>query len=652
MRRRLIGLLTANPESIYSQRIMEGVFSQCRSYGYDVAVFTPMVQVMHYFKEYLHGELNIYNLINYELLDGVILDTNTLQEDQITTVVDKLLVQLREKCSKPVITIDIPLADYPFTKTDDATAIYQMTTHVIEVHGCRKIYFLNGIEGHEVAKKRLRGFCSAMEAHHLPYDESQIFHGAFWYTNGEALADRIISGELEMPEAVICASDHIAIGLINRLTSHGIRVPEQIIVTGHDGTAEAAFNEVVVSTYIPEIGKAAADAVDYLHQQIEPYVPLQPYHSKEKHMICGESCGCPSNYHFISRHFYDALIHNYQNETAADYADHVDLGKMNNSFMMETLTATKDVSECLYSILYYTYLLRPFRNYYLCLREHWLDNENIVTSGYPDVMREVIHGVAHEEGDEAAAAMQHSSNSHQFNFDVREMLPQLAAEREEPSVFYFTPIHFQDNTLGYSVLECDLQQQKKIGSVYHVWLRIVNNVLEMKRAQKRLTLFSERDAMTGIMNRRALKRWFNETEAEDHSGKTAIAFVIDMDRLKFINDAFGHAEGDFGIRTIANMTQSITQAHEICVRTGGDEFMIVGVGDYSPDETVMRTLQFQNIMEAMNALSQKPYSISASIGAASAPYEPGIFQQITKEADTMMYANKSERKMHRETTFM
>lgn len=654
MRRHLIGLVTAYPEGIYSKRIMDGVFSQCCRYGYDVAVFTPMVQVMHYYKEYLNGELNIYELINYDLLDGLILDTNTLQEDGTTQVIEKLLDDIRRKCKKPVVTIDLPLADFPCTETDDISAIEATTSHVIEVHHCRKIYFLNGIKGHVVAVKREKGFRKAMEAHGIPFDDTQIFYGEFWYPNGEQLADRIISGEVEMPEAVVCASDHIAIGLINRLTENGIRVPEQIIVTGHDGTAEAAFNDIMVSTYIPDIGKAAADAVDILHRSVSPDLPLLPYQQEDNHLICGDSCGCPCNRHYIISHFYDSLIHNYPNYTSKQYNDSVDLGKLNNSFMLERLTDTSDVQECLFSILFYTYLLRPYRNFYLCLRENWLDTESIVTSGYPEKMREVIHAISQDQIDEDEEFQRgkHCEDSSFYDFDVREMLPELADERPEPSVFYFTPLHFQDNMLGYTVMECDPKQNQKIGGAYHLWLRNVNNVLETKRTQNRLMIFSERDAMTGIMNRRALERWLSETENSNHSGKQAIAFVIDMDKLKYINDQFGHAEGDFGIRTLANMAQSITQPQEICVRTGGDEFAIIGLGDYAPDETIMRTLQFQNIMEAMNALSQKPYAIRASIGAACAPYEKGIFSQLLQEADMKMYTNKTERKMQRETSFL
>ena len=51
--RKKIGLIIVNPESIYQQRVMNGVFSRCDMYGYDVAVFCPLVNAKHYYRNYL-----------------------------------------------------------------------------------------------------------------------------------------------------------------------------------------------------------------------------------------------------------------------------------------------------------------------------------------------------------------------------------------------------------------------------------------------------------------------------------------------------------------------------------------------------------------------------------------------------------------------
>ena len=71
-KRRRLALLISDPSADYSQSVIMGVRGQCAKYGYDLLVFSPMVKVCHPDKVYLDGELNIFNLINYDLVDGVL----------------------------------------------------------------------------------------------------------------------------------------------------------------------------------------------------------------------------------------------------------------------------------------------------------------------------------------------------------------------------------------------------------------------------------------------------------------------------------------------------------------------------------------------------------------------------------------------------
>lgn len=59
-------------------------------------------------------------------------------------------------------------------------------------------------------------------------------------------------------------------------------------------------------------------------------------------------------------------------------------------------------------------------------------------------------------------------------------------------------------------------------------------------------------------------------------GQTGLAvFLIDMNRMKYINDNYGHEEGDYCLRAIANALIRASCGDEICVRAGGDEFVVL-----------------------------------------------------------------------------
>ena len=99
-RRKLIGVITALPESVHAKRILNGIFEQCEKYGYNVAVFGTMVNVSSKNKQYLNGELNIYELLNFDMLDAVIIDMIPIIEDGVEYVKERLAAHIPENYNK------------------------------------------------------------------------------------------------------------------------------------------------------------------------------------------------------------------------------------------------------------------------------------------------------------------------------------------------------------------------------------------------------------------------------------------------------------------------------------------------------------------------------------------------------------------------
>lgn len=643
MKRKLIGFITSSPDSESVQRLTEGLFSQCKYYGYDVAVISPLVQVCHYFKDYLKGESNIYNLINPEMFDGIIVDTVSLTQDRVTWPMTQIESILKKHNYKNVVAIDIPLADYHLIETDDVISFKKITDHILDVHKCENVWVLDGPENMTVTQKRLKGIKKSFEEHSIKFKERNVTYGDFWYSSGEELAKRIYDAD-RRPDAVICASDHMAIGLSNGLIRRGIKVPDEIIVTGFDATAEAAINDLAITTYTPESGAAAAEAVNYLRTLIDPdKTVIDSSDAGYGGMLCCDSCGCRTNMKYVRRRLGRSLIHAHINYQEDGIEDNVNIGRLLDSYMFENLTSARTPEDCLKRIYKTDYLIRPYDHFYMCLRKDWLDTEKVVVTGYPDKMRIVMHAVpgVYELNDEL-----YCDDSDKHEFETKLMLPQLLDEDHDPSVFYFSPIHFEENTFGYCVLQCALQKMRKLDIVFHNWIRNIDNALEMARAQNRLLEFSERDALTGLFNRRALDNWF--VKNENAEADQVMAMVVDMDGLKIINDNYGHIEGDFGIKTIANVVNNITTESEICVRAGGDEFYLVGLGAYNEQTLLDKQKQFYDELDEINKHSGKDYTVTGSIGSALCDFNgKESFKELLKQADADMYRNKEMRKKNR-----
>lgn len=638
MARKIIGLITAMPETIYATRIIDGICARCHTYNYDVAVIGTLSDISLAQEKYLAGEVNIYNLINFDRLDGVIVDTLSIMDSRTRALIPQIPRMLKEQCTKPVVCLGPLLEEYPTFITRNRHILQEITEHIIDHHHCSSLYFLTGPQGDPDATDRLNGFMDAMKARNIPFDEQQVFYGDFWYPGGAELGRKIVSGEVPRPQAVVCASDHMAIGLTNYLMNNGIRVPEDILVTGFDATHEASMNPVTITSAVPDYESVIVNAIDELRRQMEPGAAIVPYAFKAgEHMRLGMSCGCSHDIPDVMSHIRESFYNVNQDVTGGGLT--IDIGLLIESNMMEYLSDTASPQECIYQIYLKTYLLDRYQDFYLCLDENWLNADLCCHAGYPARIKMVLHNTS-EPGSG------HYQNGPIFNTAL--MLPDLGNEAREPSIFYFMPVHFLDQPLGYAVLRYALDGPHRMTCVIRNWLKNVNSGLHISRTAHRLESLSTRDGMTGAYNRRGMELMLDHMLRKASPDDSVLAFVIDMDRLKQINDTFGHADGDFGINAVCSAAMHITGETELCVRAGGDEFYVIGIGAYDPAEAEERIARFYQAIDEINAGMNKEYSLSASIGSACIPLSSGMsVMGIIRIADAKMYENKVQKKLQR-----
>lgn len=639
--RKLIGLITAVPESLHVQRVLEGVFEQGNKYDYNIAVFSPMSHLSSGYQIYTKGEINIYELINYEMLDGVIVDAISLIENNEYTIMDNLLESLKEKCNKPVVFLNLEQGNYPVVKSSDEVVFREILGHVIDVHHKKKICIMTGFQGHAIAEERLRMCLDYLKERQMEILPEWAVYGDFWYTSGAALGEKLLNGEIAMPEAVVCTSDHMAIGLVNYLTEHGIKVPQDIIVTGFEASQEAALNTISVTSFESNQVKVAADGLDILRKLIEPEKEIMPMDVGQRKFIhSGMSCGCEPDFIHTVKAFKESFYFLNRDFSKKIESDN-DIGRLMEGYVAEIFAEAETPQECLRHIFLNTYFLLPYDRYYLCLKENWLDPDHIITKGYPEKIKMVVYSTS-----QAYTGFYEDQDA--VTFDTSLMLPQLYEDSDEPSVFYFSPVHFGEVMLGYSVIQKSLVEQKKINVVYRTWLRNVNVSLEMIRSKNRLMQLSVLDEMTGAYNRRGMDANLSQMLENAQEGDSLLVAVVDMDGLKYVNDTFGHSEGDFGIKQVHKALLKTAGVNEICVRAGGDEFYLFGVGQYTQEDIDSHIRDFYTALDNANQTHNKPYLIGASIGMELEPINENLkVDRVINVADVKMYTSKVERKKQR-----
>jgi len=164
---------------------------------------------------------------------------------------------------------------------------------------------------------------------------------------------------------------------------------------------------------------------------------------------------------------------------------------------------------------------------------------------------------------------------------------------------------------------------------------------ESKLVEERLRFLSFNDELTGLYNRRGF-----HTLCEQHlklAARTQQGFlliVVDLDRLKWINDTFGHQAGDRALTETANILKQTFRESDIIGRLGGDEFAILTV-QASGDTKQVLAQRLQAALDAGNNSGDHPYALSFSTGIASYdPEHPASLNELIAEADTLMYEEK------------
>jgi len=642
-RRKRIGVFMAHPETTHAHRILSGMMGQCEKYGYDLFVFSPSIHLSFPHENYVRGEANIYHLANPDELDGVIVDSVSMVGDPEDRISKELYARLAGYRDLPICALELPVEGIHLIRSSDEEAIREQCRHAIEVHGKKRLCLLTGHQGNEIAEMRLALYLDEIRKHGLDVLPEHIIYGDFYYYSGDALARRLAAREIPMPEAVICASDFMAMGLLDRLAKFGIRAPEDLLVIGFDSSDEGAISQTTVASYEPADMETGANAVDYLRSVIEPGAEILPLHRDiSARFHAGASCGCQMDPSYAMKAFRNSLYISTYNQADEDQRDQVGIGTFMEAYVMEGFTASKTSAECYRNIYNYSDLLKPCRNFYLCLKENWKNTDDVIYEGYPDRMR--VYVASSRVGDEAIYGSESA-----VSFPTAKMLPGLRKTDDKPSVYYFSPVHFDGELLGYTVLERELCTQPVINTVYKQWLRYLHNALEMTRSKERLETLSVRDTMTGAFNRRGMYEKYKAMLQTARDGDALLVCVVDMDGLKYINDTFGHGEGDFGIKTVCSALTSVAEKNEICVRSGGDEFFLIGIGLYSRKDEARKADAFTRAVSEASESAGKPYRISASIGCAVFDNCREIsLDNALSEADERMYRYKVRSRMHRE----
>ena len=465
--RKRIALFVGQADESYQNRFISGFIKNAFAGNCDVCIFS-MYRKYQDTPEREQGDSNILYLMEPSRFDGAVILKDSIQTENAAENLER---HLKDIFDKSIVVIEKESDLFPSVCTDCYSAVFDLITHLIDVHGFRDIAFLSGKKWHKHSKERLQAYCDAMEKAGLAVNEERIFYGDFWYQSGGVCAEELLADGKKLPEAVACANDQMAIGLCKAFSERGIRVPEDIAVVGFDSTFEGQTSpSPITSALIPaeEFGKYV---FRFLTDRMNGKEPESFKLSTP--LLIGESCGC----HCETMPKYHIRRSEWGTDISEESYDSV------YNTLDESLISQSSVQEFLDTVYSYVYQLRA-EEFHLCLSGEWKNAGQglyLRNNGYS---KQMIHAIRFRSDRKNNIAGLGES------FDTADMLPELFEPHDEPVAYFFTPLFYEKNCFGYAAVSYG-SQIRSYDDTYRRWINSVSRGLEVLRRNVMLVQMQE-----------------------------------------------------------------------------------------------------------------------------------------------------------------
>ncbi|MCQ2591742.1 MAG: GGDEF domain-containing protein [Treponema sp.] len=627
--KRKIAVLTSGWAVDYLQDVLRGIRKACENKNIDIYVFCAFKFSEPDGSDNVTG-FAIYDLINYKDYDGIIIMPNLFNDEARVEYERKRIVE----SGVPAVSLNQKLDGLHFINSDNHDVYKNLINHLIDVHYLTDFAYIGGPAGNPGADSNFSAFKEALESHGLTVNEDNLYLNGDWsYDFAYEQAKKIFKDNQHFPQAVVCVNDWAAMAVATVAFENNISVPEEVAVVGFD---DIYFS----SRVIPSISTVDMCG-DIMGEEAVKLLLRAPNEYTEKIIRAKEyfrqSCGCISDIRMIQKHY--SLCHSQEIDSMQRFASQ--LRHLEDVFIRYVSPEE---------------LVQKVQNYFV--KRHTFEGSDFAILLKKKVVKTLLYSTEKLEesktfdGDmQVIINIQDGQSAKQGAYLKKYNLVPNNLLSDESTIFLLMPIFNQRYLHGYYVSKnyLNLLNNK---SAYN-WTRNFGSAIEKFRQTSNYRLLGEqfkilstKDGLSGLLNRNGMETYaiplFNKNNQDGN--KTLIIFV-DINRMKIINDRFGHLHGDLAVKTVAETIQSSIPNGFLAIRYGGDEFVIVGTCTKLEDEMFLCD-EIKNGLAKRTLSMSLPYELTASIGAKLfEANEAASLNDAIQAVDEIMYKNKN--KYHR-----
>jgi len=623
--RKVIALCTSRVFDSQIHQLIQIINEKLRQQNCSMLIFALNSDV-YWGEESISAEAAVFELLPYHILDGILIMDEAIKSRTIS----KRIIKKAGEYQIPVITVDGKYDGIPAIRFDYEKGFEKIARHMFEEHHVKKPIMMAGIPDNPFSKTRENVFKKLCEEFGIPFEDDLISYGQFWSEPCIAAMKEVLKSGREF-DCVICANDIMAINVCDMLSKEGIRVPEDVLVSGFDGIEEAYYTSPLISTASCDTSLLANACVENLERILNGesaedvfIVPnLQP----------NESCGCPScirdskvilsmfNNNFYRHQDDYRALYNIASDMHVCRSNIEMLGKLNLYKAQNLLCVVS--GDC----------FEFSRNYFLKeLRRDWINDLFLVYDS---------ENPPSEDGET------------EFKDFPGQCEDRLFEIMKNGYPLIFNALDYMNKPLGFVIYHSNsynvINYSRTTGITNAISLGIGGyvNYANQRSLLERMDEMYKRDALTGLYNRVAFQHIFRELRFRpENKGREVTVIMSDLDGLKYINDHFGHADGDNAICTVATALKKACPDNAVCARFGGDEVFSVLIGECDP-ERIVKEIDLE--LDEYNEISGLTYFVTTSSGAYTTKLDENFdILAALKVADEKMYEVKKAKKLARE----
>ncbi len=486
----------------------------------------------------------IYHMIRFDELSALVIPAEMFSDRQLA---DDLVKSARQQ-NIPVFCLGGTQDDCISILDDYEEPYKSLIRHLIRDHGVRDFFYIAGLRDEENSTRRLACFREVLQEYGIPCPEENIAYGNYMNTTAVDILRDLTERRERLPRAILCANDSMAAAVCDELKKCGFRVPEDVIVTGFDGTPVVYLGTPQLTTCHANPG-GLADLILDLADRFYRGERLEKSYGHSYQTILMESCGCGHFHHprYNAMHTFSQAENLIAHENDLYYS-------------MEQLLELSD-------------RLDIFRRLSACLLP---GSALYINRGLLEAGPEEEYRSERIEDELIMIPYRKPDQKLIFRKVYRKDMP--LPEPELQGTHILNVIHSDTMVFGYyaaftSDLTADAQLIKRTADVLNMYFCVLEARTRTEQLKARLQDNLYLDPRTGLANLKGMERWFEQYAADPENHKKPIAmFVCSVTRYSWIFETYGMEETENVIRGLTEILRMSNLNALIIARINEEQF--------------------------------------------------------------------------------